>query len=128
MRAASLLAREELTHRASSIFPGTHAWWAVNGQVSSTIVPLQAKFVIESFVLEIRRNFNRTAFGVAAYSGANKFVLLFHLSEKKKRHNPDNRYIKCRVLEAALHQPYPFVSLTEARQNIRSRNIEGEPV
>jgi hypothetical protein len=127
MRAASLLAREELTHRASSIFPGTHAWWAVNGQVSSTMAPLQAKSVIESFVLEIRRNLNRTAFGVAAYSGANKFVLLFHLSEKKKRHNQLTGS-RIGILEAALHQPYPFVSLTEACQNIRSRNIEGEPV
>jgi hypothetical protein len=91
------------------------------------MAPLWAKSVIESFVLEIRRNLNRTAFGVAAYSGANKFVLLFHLSEKKKRHNQLTGS-RIGILEAALHQPYPFVSLTEACQNIRSRNIEGEPV
>jgi hypothetical protein len=55
---------------------------------------------------------NRTAFGSAAYSGANKFVLLFHLSEKKKRHNQNNggsRYWNLRS-RLPLHQPHPFGS------------------
>jgi hypothetical protein len=46
----------------------------------------------------------------AAYSGANKFVLLFHLSEKKKRHNQNNGDLDIGILEAALHQPHPFGS------------------
>jgi hypothetical protein len=53
---------------------------------------------------------NRTAFGSAAYSGANKCVLLFHLSEKKKRHNQNNGDLDSGILEAALHQPHPFGS------------------
>jgi hypothetical protein len=49
MKAVSLPAREELTDGASSIFPGAHRRRRVNEQVSSTMAPLQAMFVIESF-------------------------------------------------------------------------------
>jgi len=60
--------------------------------------------------LEIDGIRNRTALDVAVDSGANKFVLLFHLSEKKKRHNQNNQDLDIGIFEAALHQPHPFGS------------------
>jgi hypothetical protein len=67
---------------------------------------------------------NRTASGAAADAGANKSFFLFHLSEKKKRHNP-LKDMRSESLAAALHQSDHFGSLTGARQ-IRSRNIQGD--
>jgi hypothetical protein len=87
----------------------------VNGLVSSTIIPLQAKFVIESFALENETEFSTEPLPAFRQSGANKLVLLFHLSEKKKRHNPTNGHAIC-IRKAALHQSDQFGSLTEARQ------------
>jgi hypothetical protein len=60
--------------------------------------------------LELRRIPNRTAVGLDADPGANKLILLFHLSEKKKRHNQNNGDLDIGILEAALHQPHPFGS------------------
>ena len=64
------------------------------------MVPLQAKFVIESFALEVKP-IPESLLVFAADSGANKLVLLFHLSQEKKRHSNDRVYRvwtrKCRL-------------------------------
>jgi hypothetical protein len=91
------------------------------------MAPLQAMFVIESFGSKIRRNSNRIASGVAAGSGANRLPLLFHLSEKKKRHNPIYGYALTGVFRGRLTSTTSFCYFYLARQKIHSRNIEGDP-
>jgi hypothetical protein len=82
MRAPSLPAGVELTDGALSICPGTNRSERLNRQVISTRAPLQEKLVNPS---SGSRNKTDSREIVVATIRAIKFVLLFHLSEKKKR-------------------------------------------
>jgi hypothetical protein len=53
------------------------------------MAPLKSLFVSEPSGPQVRRNSQLNRSGIAA-DRAIEFVLLFHLSEKKKRDNPSN--------------------------------------